>query len=159
MSLTQTEHEIFDYCRRNEFVSSATLEYFVERLNAEGNLQTLSFALEKFRDQTCPNCNAGGAYKWHFMGKHNHPDCGFSWYISPGAYTAEQFKGVFRSGVSAAVYENDQKGDKSGGCLYAILSFMFVSLFRLVFAILMIPIQAIFSLTQSKPENSTAVKQ
>src|SRR5689334_8653262 len=128
MSLTQTEREVFDYCRHHEFVSSATLEHFVERLNAEDNLQTLSFALEKFRDQTCPNCNAAGAYKWHFMGQHRHPDCGFSWYISPSAYTAEQFKGVFRSGMSAAAYESrdaDQKGDKAGGCLYAIISFMF----------------------------------
>lgn len=157
MSLTNAQRSVYDFCSKNEFVSSQEIEEFGEELNAEGNIGTLSFALEKHRSGTCPKCNAVGAFKWHFMGKHIHPECGFSWYISPGAYAADQFKGVLRSGVSAGASmsaEADKKGDKAGGCMGAIFGFFIVAIYRLVFGVVMIPIQAIFSLTQSKPKSS-----
>jgi hypothetical protein len=81
------------------------------------------------------------------MGRHKHPDCGFSWYISPGAYPTEQLKGVFRSGMDAgasAKSEADKEKDKAGGCLGAIFSFLVV---------------AIFSLTQNKPQRSASANQ
>jgi hypothetical protein len=153
MSLTNAQRRVYDYCGKNEFVSVQKIEEFSQELDGEGNLSTLSFALEKFRKGECPQCNAQGAFKWHFMGKHQHPECGASWYISPGAYAADQFKGVFRSGMGAAASaqaDAEKKNDKAGGCLGVILGFFVVALYRLVFGVLMIPIQAIFSLTQSK---------
>lgn len=158
MSLTRAQREVYDYCSRNEFVSAQKIDEFSEALNSEGNINTLSYALEKFRTATCPKCDAGGAFKWHFMGQHRHPQCGFSWYITPGAYAADQFKSVFHSGMSAGASmsaEADKKGDKAGGCMGAIFGFLFVAVYRLVFGIVMIPIQAIFSLTQKKPESTT----
>jgi hypothetical protein len=157
MSLTNAQRKVYDFCSKNEFVSSQTIEEFSGELNAEGKISTLSFALEKHRSAVCPKCSAAGAFKWHFMGKHMHPECGFSWYISPGAYAADQFKGVFRSGMSAGASmsaEADKKGDKAGGYVGAIFGFFIVAVYRLVFGVVMIPIQAIFSLTQGKPEPS-----
>jgi hypothetical protein len=157
MSLTPTQREVYDYCSTNEFVPAHKIQEFSERLNAEGNLSTLSYALEKFRSDRCPNCNAEGAFKWHFMGQHKHPSCGHSWYTAPGTYSAEQLKAVFRSGASAGASissEADKKNDKAGGCMGAIFGFFFVAIFRLFFAVIMIPIQAIVSLTQSKSKKS-----
>jgi hypothetical protein len=74
MSLTTTQREVYDYCAKNEFVSAHKIEELSASLNSEGNISTLSYALEKFRRSTCPKCNAEGAFKWHFMGKHMHPE-------------------------------------------------------------------------------------
>ena len=157
MSLTTTQMEVYRYCDSHDFISSETIESFKQRLMKDGpkHVGTLSYALEKFADSKCPQCKVMGAYKFHFMGnlKHN-PGCGWSWYVNPGTYSATQLGKVFHAGMSAGggmMNEAEKKGDR-GGCIYAIFGFIFGSLFRLVFAILMIPIQAIFSLTQRKPD-------
>lgn len=160
MSLTPTEREFYLYCDTNEFIPQSVIENFRRRLERENNLIALSVGLEKFRSDACPNCNAVGAYKWHFLGKLSHPDCGWSWYVGPGAYTGAQLKAVFRTGMnlSAEAYgDAEKKGEKAGGCLGAVFSFILGICFRLPFALIMIPIQAIVSLSQNKPESQTKI--
>ncbi len=159
MSLTRTEREFFHYCDTHEFIPAEILGEFKERLEREENTVALSVGLEKFRTDICPNCSAAGEYKWHFLGKQNHPDCGWSWYISPGPYLVKQLGDVFKIGLEAASYgydDVDKQTGKKGGCFGAIGGFvggMLISIaFRLPFALLMIPIQAVISLSQSKPE-------
>jgi hypothetical protein len=54
--------------------------------------------------------------------------------------------------MGGGMMSDAEKKGESGGCIYAIFGLIFGTIFRLVFAVLMIPIQAIVSLTQSKPE-------
>jgi hypothetical protein len=162
MSLTSTQMEVYRYCDSSDFISPEAIESFKQRLMQEDpeHVGTLSYALEKFVDATCPKCNATGAYKFHFMGslKHN-PGCGWSWYVNPGTYSATQLGKVFHAGMSAGGGIMSESKDKTSGCIGAIFGFIFGSLFRLFFAVLMIPIQAIVSLTQRKPENGQSDKQ
>jgi hypothetical protein len=45
----------------------------------------------------------------------------------------------------------DRKGDRSGGIVNAIFGFLFVAVFRAALAVVLIPLQAVVSLAQSKP--------
>jgi hypothetical protein len=164
MSLSPTQMEVYRYCERSDFISPATIESFKQKLMQENpkHIGTLSYALAKFMDAKCPKCNVAGAYKFHFMGnlKHN-PGCGWSWYVSPGTYSATQLGKVFHAGISAGgemMSEAEKKGER-GGCLYAVFGFIFVSIFRLIFAVLMIPIQTVVSLAQRKPASGQIDKQ
>jgi hypothetical protein len=152
MSLTATEQEVYDYCRNNEFVSADTIEKFRQRLNQEGNLKTLSYALSDFTNAACPKCNVAGAFKWHFLGKLSHPACNRAWYVSPGTYIAKSIKDIFRTGFEVgghAGFEKDKKGE-SGGFFGFILGFIMGIAFRAPFAAIMMPIQAVVSLSQKK---------
>lgn len=126
---------------------------FGEDLERDGNSQTLGFALEPFIQYVCPKCGSEGMYKWHFLGELRHPDCGWSWYAAVGTYIQRQLGSVFRAGLhtGGGMMDELEKKGESGGCLYAIVGFLFGSLFRLVFALLMIPVQAVVSLMQAKP--------
>ncbi|MGH9826519.1 MAG: hypothetical protein ACREDR_25100, partial [Blastocatellia bacterium] len=121
MALSALQREVYAYFDKREFVPPDKIQEYTDKIDAAGeDVSTLSYALEKFRDGPCPKCDATGAYRWHFLGKRIHPDCGSSWYIGPGEYAAEQFGGVFRSGMSAAgemSADADKKGDKAGGCM------------------------------------------
>lgn len=71
----------------------------------------------------------------------------------------KQLGDVLKIGLEAASdgwHDVDKQTGKEGGCLGAIGGFvggMLISIaFRLPFALLMIPIQAVISLSQSKPE-------
>lgn len=162
MQLSPLKREIYAFFDRSEFIPAAEIQEITQRIEAAGEDMTiLSYALEKFRNGTCPRCDATGAYRWHFLGKRIHPNC-TSWYIGPGEYAGEQFGSVFRSGMSAAAEigaDAEKKGDKAGGCVGAIFGFLFVGIFRLIFAVLMIPIQAIVSLSQKKVGRSPATSE
>lgn len=152
MALTIAQREVYDYCDKNDFIATDKIKDFSQRLTAEGNIQTLSFALEKFRNDTCPKCNTSGAFKWHFLGKLTHPACSRSWYVGPGTYMAKSIKDIFRTGVEAGGatgFEKDKKGE-SGGFIGFIVGFMFGIAFRAPFTALMIPIQTVVSLSQKK---------
>lgn len=156
MGLTAVEREVYNYCDANDYVSPEIINKFRSQLEREDNLGTLSHALAKFMDAACPNCGSTGAYKYHFFGKLKHPPCGWSWYIDPGKYFVAQLKAVFRTGAGLggeAMAEADKKGEsQASGCLTALFGFMIGACFRLPFALLMIPIQAIVSLSQRKPQ-------
>lgn len=156
MALTQTEREFYEYCRNHEFIPAPILSGFTRRLEQEDNRIAISVGLDKFITDSCPNCNDSGAFKWHFMGKLRHPGCGWSWYVGPGTYAAAQLKAVFRTGMELGTEmgdDTDRRGEK-GGCLGAIMGFIMGIFFRLPFALAMIPIQTIASLSQkqSKPK-------
>jgi hypothetical protein len=151
MTLTSTEKELYDYCRNNEFVSAEKIEKYRQRLTEEGNPKSLAYALGNFIPGACTKCDASGMFKWHFLGKLTHPPCSRSWYVPPGTYIGRQMGAVFRAGgemAGEAISDAEKKG-KSG---YAdgIFSFIMGAIFRFVFAVLMIPIQAAVSLSQKK---------
>ena len=151
MTLTPTEHELYDYCRNNDFVSQEKTEAFRQRLTQEGNPKSLAYALGDFIPGACTKCNASGMFKWHFLGKLTHPSCSKSWYVPPGTYIGRQLGAVFRTGgelAGGAISDAEKKGEK--GYAEGIFSFLIGATFRLVFAVLMIPIQAVVSLSQKK---------
>lgn len=155
MSLTQNQKEVYNFCDNNDFISIQKYEEFRKALEAEGNLDTLSFATEKFIDATCIKCNSEGIFKFHFLGKLNHPQCGQSWYVSPGTYILKQLRSVFKSGMNIAAdtsLDAEKKGEKQG-CIMAAFMFTIGFIFRLALAIVLIPIQLIVSLLQKKPNN------
>jgi hypothetical protein len=157
MSLTQNQQAVYTYCDNNDFISPSKFEEFKSDLEAEDNLQTLSFAVEKFIQASCPKCNTEGLFKFHFLGKLNHPQCGQSWYVSPGTYMLKQLGSVFKSGMNIAAetsIDAEKKGEKQG---FFATAFMFIIgfVFRLAVALVLIPIQIVVSLLQSKPTPST----
>lgn len=158
MAPTQTAREFYQYCDAHEFIPEAILNDFKRRLEQEDNLVAFSVGLEKFQTDICPQCSAAGAYKWHFLGKLQHPECGWSWYVSPGTYMGEQFGSVFKTGMEfgAGIYsDSEKKGEKGAGCIGAIFGFVIGLSFRLPFAIVMSFIQSIVYLAQKKPEPTT----
>jgi hypothetical protein len=157
MSLTKTQLEIYQYFASHDFVPPDLIASFRNRLEKDNptSVRTLSYAMQDFLDDTCPKCKVAGAYKFHFMGKLKHkPGCDWTWYMGPGAYASTQLAKSFRAGMGmgGGMMSDAEKKGESGGCIYAIFGLVFGTLFRLTFAILMIPIQAIVTLTQSKPE-------
>ncbi len=150
MGLIAIQKEVYDYCDKNEFMSAEMIENFKQRLTKEGNLHTLSYAMEKFIPNSCPKCNTSGAFKWHFLGKLTHPACSRSWYVSPGTYIVKSIKDIFRTGFEVggeAGFKENKKGE-SGGIFGFIFGFIFGVAFRAPFAVIMIPIQAVVSLAQ-----------
>lgn len=157
MSFTSTQLEIYEYCRKADFISSAEIEKFWNRLDQDGHVSTLPTVLEKFLSYSCPNCRAHGAFKWHFLGKLRHPSCNFTWYVGPRTYAVEQLRAVFTLGTSfdATIGTTaDKKGVKVVGYMGARFGFILIILLRLSCALLMITIQTPISLTQRKPESS-----
>lgn len=151
MSFTQTQRELHELCGRSVFMSAEQIEAFSSRLKAEGNLASLVFALEKFRPAACPKCKAEGAYKWQFLGKLTHPECNKSWYVDPGTYIGSQLKAVFRTGAEIGggmASDAEKKGEK--GYFEMFFGFVMGMMIRLPFALMMIPVQAVVSLSQSK---------
>lgn len=154
MAFTPTQKELHDLCNRNEYISKEEMASFMKRLEAEGNAYSLKFALEKFLLTECPKCKASGAFKWHFLGKLSHPDCGRSWFVGPCEYIVAQLKAVFRTGgeiAGSAISDAEKKGES--GFAGMIFGFLMGVMIRLPFAILMIPIQAVVSLCQSNKDN------
>jgi hypothetical protein len=159
MGLTQTEREVISYCNSHDFISESILNKLGMKLEQEGNLAFLNIAMEKFREDSCPKCGVDGAFKWHFLGRLKHPDCGWAWYVGPGTYIGKQLKAVLLTGmgIGGQVTEDaEKKGER--GCLGAIFGFILGIIIRLPFALLMIPIQAIISIAQRKPESKSSTQ-
>ena len=152
MALTTTETALYDCCNSNDFIPLAKLQQFQEQLKAEGNLNTLIFALKKFIQGRCPNCQAQGAFKWHFLGALNHPDCGYSWYANPGSYSVKQLKSSLYAGRAIAGHTLKE------GWAIATLGFVVGVAFRLPLALMLIPIQAVVYLTNRKSSAPASAK-
>lgn len=151
MGLTATEKGVFTYFQNNDFVSLEVIDTFRNKLKEEGNSGILLLAIEKFVKEACPKCGTSGFYKHHFLGKLTHPDCGCSWYMSPGTYIGTQLKSVFRAGRDIGgdmAMDAEKKGEK--GIFEMLFGFIMGAAFRLPFAVIMIPIQSIVSLSQKK---------
>ena len=152
MDATTTQKELWSYCSANDFMSKEKIADFQQRLTQEGNQDSLKYALEKFEPSMCPKCNAEGAYKWHFLGRHTHPACNVSWYVTPGTYILRSIKDIFRTGAEVggdAGFTKNKKGE-SGGFFGFVFGFLFGVAFRSAIAMFTIPVQAVVSLTQKK---------
>jgi hypothetical protein len=155
MGFTQKQKEVHTYCDQHDFIPGEVVEQFTRELEADGNLQTLAFALEDFLEGSCKKCTTVGMFKWHFLGRLQHPACNYSWYVTPGTYVGEQLRRSIRAGMDmgADMHEDTKKKGEPGGWLVAILGFVVGTAFRLTFAIISIPAQLIFSLSQPKTHN------
>jgi tetratricopeptide (TPR) repeat protein len=158
MSISATQKQFYDYCTNNEFLDSPTIEEFKQRLQAEGNVNTVAFSLEKFVTETCPNCRASGAFKWHFLGKLQHPHCRASWYVSPGIYISKQLRATFTAGRDFAG-QSSSKSKGIEGFFLGLIGFLLGVGFRIPITIAIIPIQAVVSLSQSKSAQPALEKQ
>lgn len=150
MDATATQKELWSYLSSNEFISKEKIEDFQQRLTKEGKLSSLNYALKPFIQGSCPKCNASGAFKWRFLGKLSHPACTVSWYADPGTYAGRQIKAVFSTGGELAGEMASKEKKAGAGIMGMLMGFIMGVSFRLPFAILMMPIQAVVSLSQKK---------
>lgn len=151
MALTPKQAAFYQFCGAQEFIAPDQLELWRQELEKEGNLQTVGFGLEEFLETACQSCGASGHFRWHFLGRMSHPGCGWSWYADPGTYIVEQFRRSFRAGMEVgADAASDSRGGASG-CLGGLFGFLIGSITRLTFAVFLLPVQAVVSLTQAKP--------
>jgi hypothetical protein len=101
----------------------------------------------------CPNCGALDWFEWKFLGHLKDPVCGHSWYAGSVTYTLMQIRAAFSFGRK---YAKHTTSGTSGVALWPVKAFFwFVYLLlglgvRLEFGILMIPIQALAGLGQTK---------
>jgi hypothetical protein len=148
------ERSWYRLCSSSDFISAAAVDQYTGQLKATGNHAAIAVGLSDFSGETCAKCGAFGQFKIHFLGRLQHPDCGASFYIGPGAYMLFQLGQVFHTGIRAGGSmkdDADRKGDRSGGIINGIFGFLFVAVFRASLAVVLIPIQVVVSLTQSKP--------
>lgn len=149
-------------CNSSDFIPESTVEQYTSQLKATRNHAAIAVALSDFTGETCPKCGSRGQFKIHFLGSLRHPECTASWYVGPGTYILYQFGQVFHSGIRAGGSmkdDADRKGDRSGGIINAIFGFLFVAVFRAALAVVLIPIQAVVSLAQSKPAGPGGVSR
>lgn len=148
------ERSWYRLCNSSDFISQADVEYYTAQLSATRNHAAIAVGLSDFAAETCPTCSASGQFKIRFLGRLQHsPGCK-SFYLGPGAYMVFQLGQVFHSGVQAGggmKDDADRNGDRTGGIVNAIFGFLFVAVFRAALAVLLIPIQAVVSLSHSKP--------
>lgn len=53
----------------------------------------------------CPKCGVQGVFRWGFLGKLSHPDCGASWHVGPLEYVAMRMRKASR-GFGKSIKEN-----------------------------------------------------
>jgi hypothetical protein len=152
MAMTAAQKEAYALARSREYIPTPALESCRQRLLQDGNLQTFRFAFEDFEPAECPACGASGAFRFHFLGRLVHPDCATTWYVKPGTYASAQLKRAFRAGASAAGGMADQAETKGGATAAGVFGFIVGALFRSAVALVLIPIQALVSLNQKRPE-------
>ena len=153
------EREWYGLCDKNDFIEKTIVGSFVQRLNAAGKHVAVSIGLHNFNGTQCPRCGASGHFKIHFLGALNHTKCGCKWYMAPGSYIGFQLSSVFHTGIRAGggmKDDSDRKGER-GGWVAGVLGFTMAAVFRLALAVVLIPIQAIVSLSQSKPDRAATV--
>ncbi|GEM_PF-6523950 len=155
MGFSQLENELLQKTKNTDYFTLGEVENYKKQLEAEGNLKTFRYAFNKFIDEECPNCGVKGRFRYRIFGLLKHPQCSYSWYMKPSKYIILQLEKSFNAGESFAAdlaYLAEKKGEKSS-CLELIFSFIIGTLFRLVFAIISIPIQIILYLTNNKPNH------
>jgi hypothetical protein len=154
VSLTALEKAWYGLCNRNDFIYPEVVRRYRDQLYALGKHVTVTIGLHDFTEAQCPKCTEPGYYKIHFLGQLKHPECGTGWYMGPGGYIGFQFASVFHSGIQAggSMKEDSDRKGQSGGWISGIFGFLFVAILRAALAFVLIPIQAVVSLSQSKPK-------
>mgnify|MGYP000104584392 CR=1 FL=1 len=108
----------------------------------------------------CRFCGQEGWFNVQFFGALEHPGCSHgahSWYLNPFAYAVFQIQSVAVVGSHGASFGmNDVGKRESGSWLYGIFGFCFAAGFRLMLALVLIPIQAVVALASSRLQATTA---
>ena len=107
----------------------------------------------------CPNCGDTDWFEWKFLGKLTDPICGYTWYAGSGMYTMRQIRAIF--GMAKKMVKYLSHGASGEGAWIARVLGGFVGVvvgiaFRLPFAMIMIPIQAIVRLSTQKSAGSSS---
>jgi len=158
--LSDLEKAWYGLCNNSEFIRPEVVRRYSELLLASGNPAALTVGLSDFANSSCPTCAAEGHYKIHFLGRLKHPECGTEWYMGPGGYIGFQLASALHTGLRAGgsmKEDSDRKGER-GGWIGGVVGFMMAAVFRLALAIVLIPIQAIVSLSQGKANSPHAAK-
>ena len=105
----------------------------------------------------CPKCGEIDWFEWKFLGHLKDPVCGHTWYVGSGAYTTQQMRAVFQAGGMMAKYMTSGvsgEGAMVGKVVGGFCGVVFGIAFRLPFAAVMIPLQAVVRLSQSKANSA-----
>jgi hypothetical protein len=156
MSITRAEQAVCAYFNEHKFVELVVIQQFQRQLEAEDNLSTLGLAMESFVETTCPNCSTAGFARFHFLGRLVHPDCGWTWYATPGMYIGRQFSAAFETGMESAIDATNDSKSKAESFFGGMFGFLVSATSRLMLAAVLIPIQAVLSLTQKKPASTAS---
>lgn len=154
--LSDLEKAWYGLCNNSEFIRPEVVRRYSELLSASGNSVAVVVGLSDFTNTACPRCAGDGHYKIRFLGRLKHPECGTEWHMGPGGYIGFQLASVFHTGARAGgsmKEDSDRKGE-SGGWIGGVVGFMMAAVFRLGLAIVLIPIQAIVSLSQGKAKHA-----
>ncbi len=102
----------------------------------------------------CPNCNALDWFEWKFLGKLTDPVCGHTWYAGSGQYATIQIRAVFSAAGRTIKYMNTGVGKGESAAIAKVVGGFtgatFGIAFRLPFAIIMIPIQAVVRVSNKR---------
>jgi hypothetical protein len=113
----------------------------------------------------CPGCGDVDWFEWKFLGKLTDQVCGCSWYVGSGTYTRQQLRAVIQSGGKMAkdltrgvAGEESLVGGLVGKLIGGFGGVVIGIAFRLPFAIIMVPIQAIVRISVSKCGTQASAK-
>ena len=158
IALDASEKAWYGLCNTSEFIPEEIVSYYRDRLFANGHQVAFVIGLSDFTEHLCPQCGAQGQFKIHFLGRLNHPRaCGWEGYMKTGSYIGHQLAQVFHTGIRAGgAMHNDakKKPNSNGAWIYGVLGFLFVAMFRIMVAVVLIPLHCIAALFQ--PRQSTA---
>jgi hypothetical protein len=149
------EKRWFALCDANSFISTAEAASFSAQLKGVGGTAVYVVALRKFISTQCPRCGASGHFKAKFLGGLRHPDCKAEWYVGPGSYILFQLTQTFHGGAVVSSGLQDKAKDRAEHIMNGIFGYVFGFVIRGVLALFLIPIQAVVSLSQSKPTASS----
>jgi hypothetical protein len=145
-----SEKAWFALCEASKFIPDAIVSQYQRVLLAQGNQGSFHVGLSKFTAHTCPRCGAVGQFRVHFLGRLQHPDCGWEGYMGTGSYIGFQFLQTLHTGYRAGggiKAQGDKKGEQHTW-VSALFGFVIVAIFRAAAAVVLIPIHIIVSLCQ-----------
>ena len=153
VSLDDLEKAWYGLCRSSDFIKQDVVVHYREQLSKRRKHAAIVVGLHDFTETRCPKCTAIGFYKIHFLGQLKHPQCGRGWYMGVGGYIGFQLASVFHSGIRAggSMKEDSDRKGQGGGWTAGIVGFFMVAVLRAALAAILIPIQAVLSLSQTKP--------
>lgn len=113
----------------------------------------------------CPGCGDVDWFEWKFLGKLTDQVCGHSWYVGTGTYARQQLRAVIQSGgkmakeLTRGVAAQKSLLDRLVGKLVGGFGGVVIGIaFRLPFAIIMVPIQAVVRISVSKRGSPVSAK-
>ena len=153
MDLSDRGREFLELCERGDFIPFT----WVDELEAAA--QSGDYELHAIWDTAgakhfvpggCLVCGTTGMFRWHFLGRLHHPECGRRWLVTPGVYLKRQLTAIFKWSFAGFTTGSD---DKSGGFfmrlivrLVVVAFFLSLGLFvRLPLAIAIASMQALIS--------------